>query len=460
MGATAEFCRIIAAISADNIPPDALAAGRRLILDGIAVAIAGGIEQAPRILARHLRDLGGAPQATAINFAFRTSPVSAAYINGASMHVLDYEPMWDPPNHALSTTLPGALALGEMTGSGGREILAALIKGVEAQGRLRAASGLYEPRELTFHPPGVVGVIGAAVAASHLLKLDAEAMRHAVGIAASRASSLIGNIGTMTKSSHCGLAAAMGIDAAMLAAAGFTANPDIIEAPNGMAAAFFAREWNPDALTVADAPPRIVEPGYAIKMFPCQYATHFAIQAALNARAAIPDAGVIEAAEIIGPVMPYVDRPRPRSGLDGKFSFQYTAACALLDGRVGIDTFTDERRLRSDVEAMLAKMRFVQSREIPATLNRMWAEIRLTLADGTIITGKCVKPAGAWGNPVSEGVHLTKARDCLKTAFDDAATEEIIATILRFDVLDDASVRVLMRRLGNFTAVSAFGAGA
>jgi 2-methylcitrate dehydratase PrpD len=452
MGATAEFCRIMAAISADNIPPDALAAGRRLILDGVAVAVAGGVEQAPRILARHLRDLGGAPQAAVINFGFRASPVSAAYINGAAMHVLDFEPMWDPPNHALSTTLPAVLALGETVGADGREMLAALIKGTEAQGRLRVASVLYEPRELTFHPPGVVGVAGAAVAASHLLKLGADAMRHAVGIAASRASSLIGNVGTMTKSTHCGLAAAMGVDAAMLAAAGFTANPDIIEAPNGMAAAFFAHNWNPDALTVADAPLRIVEPGYAIKMFPSQYATHFAIQAALDARAAIPDGGVIEAAEIIGPVMPYVDRPSPQSGLEGKFSFQYAAACALLDGRVGIHTFSDERRSRPDVQATLPRIRFVQSPEIPATLNRMWVEIRLTLGDGRVVTGKCVKPAGAWGNPVSETAHLAKVRDCLKTAFDAASAEEIIAATLRFDALDAAAVRDLMRRLGNFPA--------
>jgi aconitate decarboxylase len=451
MGMTEEFCRILAAISADAIAPDAIAAGRRLILDGIAVGIAGSVEDAPRILARHLRGLGGAPQATALNSGFRTSAVSAAYLNGASMHVLDYEPMWDPPNHAVSTTLPAVLALGETTGANGREILAALIKGVEAQGRLRAASGQYEPRELTFHPPGVVGVIGAAIAGSHLLKLDIGRMRYAVGIAASRASSLIGNVGTMTKSTHCGLAASMGVDAAMLAADGFSANPDIIEAPNGLAAAFFARDWKPAALTVTDAPLRIVEPGYAIKMFPSQYATHFVILAALDARAKIPDGGVIEAAEIIGPVMPYVDRPRPQSGLDGKFSFQYAAACALLDGRIGIDTFTDERR-RPDAEAMLPRMRVVQSPEIPGALNRMWAEVRLTLADGRSVSGQCMKPNGAWGNPVSEDDHLAKVRDCMRVVFSGHEAEELIASMRRFDTLDPALVRGLMLRLGNCPA--------
>jgi 2-methylcitrate dehydratase PrpD len=90
------------------------------------------------------------------------------------------------------------------------------------------AGGQYEPRAQTFHPPGIVGVIGSAVGSAYLLGLDVERIRHAVGIAASRATSLIGNIGTMTKCAHCGAAAAAGLDdAALLAARGFTANPDI-----------------------------------------------------------------------------------------------------------------------------------------------------------------------------------------------------------------------------------------
>ncbi len=452
IGVTEQFCRALADITADTIPGDALAAARRLVLDGIAVGVAGTRERAPRILADHLRAMGGADQATAINFGFRTSAVSAAYLNGAAMHVLDYEPMWNPPNHATSTTLAAVLAAGEMLGADGHQMLIALIRGVEAQGRLRVASRQYEPRSLTFHPPGVTGVIGSAIATGCLFGLDLTETRNAVGLAASRAGSLIGNIGTMAKSTHCGMAAAMGLDAALMARRGFTANPDIIEAPNGFAAGFFAANWDPDALVVSGAPLGIVKPGYAVKMLPSQYATHFVILAALDARAQIPSPRAIKSVEIVGPIMPYVDRPRPTSGLDAKFSFQFAAACALLDNAIGIDSFSDQRCASADMLSMLAKVRFVQSSDIPASLDSMWVEITVELESGERITAKCAKPAGAWGAPISDEQHGVKVRNCLRTVFSEPQTEHLIEIMNRFETLDPAAFRILMHTLGNFQA--------
>jgi hypothetical protein len=127
------------------------------------------------------------------------------------MHVLDFAPMWSPATHALSVTLPVALDLAEARGLTGREVLTALIKGIEIQGWLREASGQYTPDVLKFHPPGLVGPMGAVAVASHLLRLDPKRMANAFGIAGSRAGSLFSNVGTMTKSTHCGQAAAMGL---------------------------------------------------------------------------------------------------------------------------------------------------------------------------------------------------------------------------------------------------------
>src|SRR5260370_20342437 len=141
--------------------------------------------------------------------------------------------MWHPPSHATSTTLPAVLALGEMTGANGAEMLTALVKGIEAQGRLRRASRQFEPRELTFHPPGLVGSFSSAVAAAHLLGLDLAQMRNAGGLAASRAGTVAAKIGTMTKCTHCGLAVAMAVDAALLAKRGVTADQDVIATRHG-----------------------------------------------------------------------------------------------------------------------------------------------------------------------------------------------------------------------------------
>ena len=105
MTITAQLCERIATTDFDHVGMPAVEAARRLVLDGIAIAIAGTEEEAIQTLAAHHKEQGGAPQATAIGNGFRLNTVAAAALNGAAMHVLDFEPMWSPANHALSTTL-------------------------------------------------------------------------------------------------------------------------------------------------------------------------------------------------------------------------------------------------------------------------------------------------------------------------------------------------------------------
>ena len=100
MGVTQTLCERIVQTTLGDITKTARIAARRLVLDGLAVAVAGTRQEAsPGILASHLREMGGAEAASVIGFGFMTSPVNAAYINGVSMHVLDFEPMWNPANH-------------------------------------------------------------------------------------------------------------------------------------------------------------------------------------------------------------------------------------------------------------------------------------------------------------------------------------------------------------------------
>ena len=179
MAVTSQLCERIAGTDYKNLGEPAIEAARRLVLDGIAIAIAGTEEEAIHILAAHHREQGGAGHATAIGNGFRLNTVSASVLNGAAMHVLDFEPMWSPANHALSTTLAGVLALAEAQGATGREVLTALIKGVEMQGWIRQASGQFEASTTRFHPPGAAGPLGAAVAAGHILKLDPDQLANA-----------------------------------------------------------------------------------------------------------------------------------------------------------------------------------------------------------------------------------------------------------------------------------------
>ncbi len=440
MTLTRELTERIAAARFETLGAGCVARTRAAIKDGIAVALAGTVHEAPpRLVAAHLKSLGGKPQATVWGFGFKTSPVHAAYVNGVSTHVLDFEPMWLPPTHSVSPTVPVAFALAEATRANGREIVAAVAKGMEVQGRIQFAADQYEAGSLKFHPPGLVGVIGAAVTAGHLLDLDAEQLAHAIGIAASRAGALLANVGSMTKSTHCGYAGASGLDAALLASRGFTANPDVLEAPRGFAASFYPAGLDRKKLLAFGEPYRVVDPGLAIKLFPSQFATHWAITAALDLHPKIGNPANIARVRIRGPAMAYVDRPLPATGLEGKFSFQYTAAAALLDCKVGIDTFTDARRFRRDMAALLDKIELVQDASIPGSWTGLFVTIDVEMRDGATFHARCRGPLGAWGQPaLSPERHEVKLRDCLGAALDGRRATRLLGLL---DKLERQTVR-------------------
>jgi aconitate decarboxylase len=444
---TENLCEKIVATTADSMDDRAIAKARQLVLDGVAVAVAGArIEEAPRILADYLRGEGSKPECAALGFGFRLAPVPAALINATSMHVLDFEPMWMPATHALSPALSPALALAEKVGASGREVLAAVIKGVEIQGWIRRACGHVESRDFKFHPPGMVGPIGAAVAASHLLKLDATKLANAIGIATSRCGSLTANTGTMTKSTHCGYAASLGLESALLAARGFTGDANAFDSASGYAAIFLGPHFDREMLMSFGPPFRLIDPGFTLKIFPCKFTTHYGISAALAARPRIPSPEAIRSVRMLAPVVPTGDRPHPKRGLEGKFSVQYTLAAALLDGAVTLSSFADERLNRGDMQALLGKIAVTMSPDITSEYNAgRYVDLTIELADGTIVRERCERPRGSWGaEPISAAEHLVKVRDCLAGSLTPEAIDECLELGRRFEELDRNGIRRML----------------
>jgi aconitate decarboxylase len=414
---------------------------RLLLLDGLAVAIAGAHETGPSILAKLAqRDVPLGP-ARVIGKGFSTGVVQAARINGASMHVLDFEPMWNPPNHALSPLLPALLAIAqwrEASGHGmqGKALLRALAKGIEAQGRLRLASGQIEPSKLTMHPPGAVGPLAAALACADLMVLPQEQAVAAVSMAASRCGSVLANVGTMTKALHCGDAAANGVEAAMLAAEGFTANVDAIGSPRGWGPALFGATFEPQHLSAALEIARALTPGPAWKLFPSQFATHFVITAALELRANNPAVNwgeQVERIELRTPIMQYIDRSHPETGLDGKFSWQYTTAVALLDGQVEPKSFTQGRRFSADVVSLLEKILLLSDATISGRLDQMYVELKVVLRDGRELTQRCDAPLGSWTRPVGPEKIRAKARGLMTEVCGSEVAARVEAIVMGTD---------------------------
>lgn len=420
-----DFTGLILGWSADD--PVLIERCQMLLMDGIAVAAAGASEPGPTHMAQFSKEempCDGA--ATVIGHGFSTLPVIAARINGMSMHVLDYEPMWNPPNHAVSPLLPALLALAEQRehASGepqGAALLRAFAKGIEAQGRLRLSSAQLEAAQLSLHPPGIVGPLATALACADLLGLDIPAATAALCIAASRSGGLLANIGSQTKALHCGDAAAHGLEAALLARRGFTASPDAMSGPRGWGHAYFGEHFTIEPLLAPLSAGRALVPGPSWKLFPSQFATHFGITAALDARAQIKASGSFDVndvarIELHTPSMPYIDRPHPETGLDGKFSWQYTASVALLDGRVEPASFTDRRRFAEDVATLLGRFTLLADTGISGAFDRMHVEITVHLKNGRTVTARCDAPSGSWSRPVGAEEVMKKARALLASA--------------------------------------------
>jgi aconitate decarboxylase len=448
MGVTSALCERMAATRFETLGAECIQRVKQAIKDGVAVAVAGARQRPAMLLAEHMKSLGGARQASVWGHGFKTSTVQAAYVNGVATHVLDFEPMWLPPTHAVSPVLPVALALAEAKGLNGRDIISAVARGMELQGRIQYAGNQFEPEKLRFHPPGVAGVMGAAATAGALLQLNDQKLAWALGIAASRAGALLANIGSMTKATHCGHAARCGLEAALLAESGYTASEEIFEARRGLVSTYFPDGFDTDRLLEFGRPFRVVDPGLAIKKFPSQFATHWAITAALGVRDSVDDKSKIERVVITSPVMQYIDRPQPANGHEGKFSFQYTAAAALLDGEVTIDTFTDGRRFRPDMEALLRKIELRQDPDIPGE----WLNMRLTIdvsAEGGSHTHTCSGPKGAWGQtPLTDTEHEVKLRDCLKRGLSPAAIDELLTLLGRLESLEAVDVKRVCEHIG------------
>ncbi len=439
MGATETIASFIAGLKYEDLPTGVVEAAKVAIIDGISVMLAGTTQPLAAVMSDYVRDLGGAPHCTVSGFGFKTNAPSAAFANGVFGHCLDFEIQGDPPTHGTSSCLPAALALGEKTGASGKTIIESYVLGWEVQGRLRAATA--RSTNPAYHPPGLVGPLGSAAASAKTLGLDANRTSMALGIAASRTGGLTANTGTMVKSTHPGNAARMGVEAAMLAQAGFISSEDILETENGYVDALFQGDVDWDMITEGLGNTyRLITPGYDIKRFPAQLHMQRSIEAAINLR----QRNNLQADMVEALILEVRDRGHskaiPRSGLDGKFSVEYCAAAALLDGRVDIETFTDERRFNADMEELLPRVRVAPSDE-PMSVNAI-----AKLKDGRAVSEVCRDFTGSVANPMSRDERLAKVQDCAHRALSEQDTERLIDILENLEELNDISE--LMNILG------------
>ncbi len=438
---TGQLIDKVLAVKYDALPAAAIDMAKACTLDGIAVMLAGATEPLGlgRIVTQYVKETGGNPQATVIAGGFKTSMVNAAYANGTMAHALDFDNTWYPLNHPTSPTLPAILAIAEHHNLGGKKVIEAMVAAFEVQGRMRmAATGLETGSG--FHKPGTTGQFGAVTAGAKMLDLDRQQMLMAFGIAGSRAGSMSINTGTMTKSSHSGHAARMGVECAVLAKMGFTGSADVF-GPKGFFDTFLFGRAEPHLLIDNfGAPFRMVDPGVGFKKHPSNYFTHRPIDAALMLREQHqikPEQ--IAKVDVVFPRFEYVNRPQPETGLDGKFSVQYTTTVALLDGEITVDSFNNERRFAPDVVALLAKVTLHLDDKIPNDFDRMHIDMTVTLTDGRVLKQRVDKLSGWVGSPLTREQRMKKFHSCARLVLAKDKADRIVDIIENIEQKQDVT---------------------
>lgn len=359
-GLTRTLARFIADPGFRAVPEEAARIVTIGFIDTVATMLAGKNEPVAGILTRYVAAKKSTAREAHILFGEgMAASADAALINATAGHALDYDDV-AIGGHPSVVLVPAVLAEGEYLNSSGADVMRAYLVGYEVWAELFSR----EPDALHikgWHPTGVLGTLGAAAAVAHLHKLSADGCCNALALAASMASGLVANFGTMAKPLHAGRAAACAIEAVRLAAAGLSAAPDAIEHRAGFLAALSpqgrADRTNPAAGLGTRL--RILEHGLSIKKYPMCYATHRVIDGVLDlviAHDVKPD-NVREIRASIGPTQASMLRNHaPVTALEAKFSLEFAAACALVARTVGLQELTDEFVARAPVRAAMRKV--------------------------------------------------------------------------------------------------------
>ena len=429
-------------ITSSQPPQQALDLAARAFLDTIGVSLAGSAERPAQLVRELVAEESPDGPATILGTARRSSAAGAALVNGTAAHALDFDDTsFGLIGHPSAPLVSATLAVGEQVRASGRTLLEAYCVGFEIDERVGQAMNPSHYRH-GWHCTSTIGSLGAAAAAARILALDTGAASRCLAIAASQASGLKANFGTMTKPLHVGLAARNGIQAALLAGRGFTASEHALDGRDGFFSAFNGDERDPAPfLERLGHRWAIVDTGFSVKLYPSCAATHPTLDTLLDLRKQIGfTTAEVESVEIgvdaMTPTVLLYDRPR--TGLEGKFSLHYCAAVALVRGVVALETFDDERVCDPEVQAMLPRI----TMRVDADLDReaaplTQAAIVVRLRDGRVIERRA---RGARGYPDrAPSLHdlETKFRACAARALPSVSIDAALEQLRRFDAIPD-----------------------
>src|ERR1700676_3988199 len=425
----------------DEIPAGVIELGKKSILDGLGLALAGSRAESGPISRKFVEQSGACVgKATIIGSAEKTSPRFAALINGISIHADDFDDtqlaaakdrVYGLLMHPTVPVLPAIFALAEQHSVSGKEWMLAYHVGAEVECKIAEAIA---PRHYQdgFHTTGTCGPFGSAAACAKLLKFDLPETLKTFGLAASQSGGLRENFGTMTKPFQAGHAAESGLVSAELVALGWTAAEQILEADRGF---FHASGGSYDPSAIMDRlgkPWTFTTPGVSLKPYPSGSLTH----PAMTELARLIKVHKLQAAQVekvdIGAnhnMTTTLLHHQPKTGLEAKFSMEFCLAILLLERKAGLGQFSDNVVARPDVREMIRRINFYVDPEAEsAGYDKMTSILKVHMKGGRVITGRADFGKGSPANPMSFDETATKFRGCAEFAeWPKEKTEKIIA---------------------------------
>lgn len=452
---TEHLARFLRETQYGNVPEGVRDLAKAHILDALGLSLAGATTTGSSIINDRIAALNCDGQSHIFGTDLVTAPQFAALANGSAIHAHDYDDTC-PQHladrngglHATGPVMSAALAVAEPSGLSGRAVLEAFHVGVEVACRINhavndrhCASG--------YHPSGTVNVFGTAAAASRLLGASHETMLTALGLAASHSGGVRENFGTMTKPYHSGHAAEGGVISSELAARGFTAAQDVLEAPRG----FFAVGGGSfDPVQVIDrlgGPWAFEDPGIWIKPHPSGALNHAAMTLLRTwLREGRVAADQVKAVRLRtnSNVVNTLLHNRPKTWLEAKFSLPFNAAAILVRGRAGLAEFTDAVVQDPEIQAMIDKIDYRAFDTIKEGYTNTTTLIEIDLTDGSTVSGQVDYPKGSPQDPMSYEEVTEKFEECAEFAkWPQEKAAQIVALVRDFEAMDD--VRALTAAL-------------
>jgi 2-methylcitrate dehydratase PrpD len=446
---TDTLARFVRETDYSMISETTLANAKMHILDTFGVALAGLGTDTAAIALDYCRRTGRSDEASIWGTRIKSSAPMAAFANGLLGHAIDFDD-WDAFIHAGHPTcmvVGAALSLGEVIGCSGKDLLKAYVLGIEVLTKISAASPNLQDRG--FHSTPVLGSFGAAVACASLLRLDPGKIKAALGVTASAVGGIHRQQGSMVKPFHAANAARNGVEASLLAEKGFTADAAIFEAPRGFCDTFFGRGACDYEKMIANIgkPFFLESPGLGLKMHPCSAPQFLAADAALHLkREHWIDFAEVARIEVRIPPERYQRHyhAEVKTGLRGKFAVNYVVALALLDGKLEIATFTDQKANQPLVQEALRKVNVIVDESIPEPGPYCPVSVELKNGARHSYTARIAK--GDPRNPMSESEVLEKFRGNAKSVISEKQSEELIAAVRNLEAVENVGRLVSLLR--------------